>query len=202
MIKNIVFDIGNVLVDYNFKEFLAGKGFGPDTIKRIIKASMMSPYWEAFERSEMTEEEVMKAFVSLDPEIEDELYKAYDNIHGMLTLRPFAIDLIKQLKSKGYKVYYLSNYSSKAYKECSDSLAFMEYTDGGCVSFMEKMTKPDVNFYKCFLEKYNLAAEECIFVDDTPVNVEVAEQLGFCGIIFKSFEDVIEKIEELTKTKS
>lgn len=202
MLKNIVFDIGNVLVDYNFKEFLAGKGFGPDTIKRIIKASMMSPYWEAFERSEMTEEEVMKAFVSLDPEIEDELYKAYDNIHGMLTLRPFAIDLIKQLKSKGYKVYYLSNYSSKAYRECSDSLAFMEYTDGGCVSFMEKMTKPDVNFYKCFLEKYNLAAEECIFVDDTPVNVEVAEQLGFCGIIFKSFEDVIEKIEELTKTKS
>lgn len=199
MLKNIVFDIGNVLVDYNFKEFLAGKGFGPDTIKRIIKASMMSPYWEAFERSEMTEEEVMKAFVSLDPEIEDELYKAYDNIHGMLTLRPFAIDLIKQLKSKGYKVYYLSNYSSKAYRECSDSLAFMEYTDGGCVSFMEKMTKPDVNFYKCFLEKYNLAAEECIFVDDTPVNVEVAEQLGFCGIIFKSFEDVIEKIEELTK---
>lgn len=194
MIKNIVFDIGNVLVDYNIKEFLAGKGFEPDMIKRILRASIMSPYWEAFERCDLNEEEVTAAFVSLDPEIEPQIKKAYENITGMLTIRPFAIDLVKQLKQEGYGVYYLSNYSSKAYRECNDSLAFMEYTDGGCLSFQEKMTKPDVNFYKSFLEKFQLNAQECLFVDDTPINVEVAQQLGFQGIVFRSYEDTLEKI--------
>ena len=68
----------------------------------------------------------------------------------------------------------------------------MEYMDGGCLSFQEGMTKPDVNFYKRFLEKYNLPAEDCIFVDDTPINVEVAEQLGFKGIVFESYERTME----------
>lgn len=199
MIKNIVFDIGNVLVDYNIKGFLAGKGFEPNIIKRIVKASLMSPYWEKFERGDLSEDEVMKGFVSLDPEIETELNMAYQNVHGMLTIRSFAIDLVKKLKADGFNVYYLSNYSRKAYYECSDSLAFMEYMDGGCVSFEERMTKPDVEFYKRFLEKYNLISDECIFVDDTPVNVEVAEKLGFKGIIFESLETTIECIRKITE---
>lgn len=197
MIKSVVFDIGNVLVDYNVKEFLARKGFSTDIVKRIVKASVMSPYWEEFERGNMSEDEVMRAFVSLDPEIESELYEAYDNINGMLTIRSFAIDLVKELKAKGLGVYYLSNYSSKAYHECNDSLAFMEYMDGGCISFQEKMTKPDPRFYQFFLERYDLLPEECIFVDDTPVNVEVAEQLGFKGIVFESYESTLECINKL-----
>lgn len=193
-----MFDIGNVLVDFAVKEFLAKKGFEPEMIKRILKASLLSPYWEAFERCDLTEDGAMAAFVSLDPEIEAELWKAYENIKGMLTIRPFAVEWVKELKAKGYGVYYLSNYSSKAYRECNDSLAFMEYMDGGCLSFQEKMTKPDVNFYKRFLDKHQLSAEECIFVDDTPVNVEVAEQLGFQGIVFESYEKTVAKLQELT----
>lgn len=201
MIKNIVLDIGNVLVDYNIKGFLAGKGFEPDMIKRIIKASVMSPYWEAFERCDLDEDGALKAFASLDPEIESEIFKAYENIKGMLTIRDFAIDFVKQLKEEGYAVYYLSNYSSKAFRECSDSLAFMEYMDGGCLSFQEKMTKPDENFYKRFLEKYSLVAEESVFVDDTPINVEVAEKLGFKGIVFESYESAAEKIRDIATVK-
>ena len=75
MIKNIVFDIGNVLVDFNVKGFLAGKGFAPDMIRRIVKASLMSPYWEAFERCDLDEAGALKAFASLDPEIESDIFK-------------------------------------------------------------------------------------------------------------------------------
>ena len=58
---------------------MAEQGFSGDMIKRILKASIMSPYWEMFERSEVTEEEVIKLFGSLDPEIEDDIYRAYKN---------------------------------------------------------------------------------------------------------------------------
>lgn len=57
MIKNIVFDIGGVLADFRIKEFLMEKGMDGPTIKRILKASVMNPYWGKFERGEVTEEE-------------------------------------------------------------------------------------------------------------------------------------------------
>ena len=71
MIKNIVFDISNVLSPFRFKEFLAEKGFDGAMIKRIIKASAMTPYWTEYEKGKLTYEEAMKAFVSADPDIAD-----------------------------------------------------------------------------------------------------------------------------------
>lgn len=197
MIKNIVFDIGNVLADNRLKEFLIDKGFDGATIKRIVKASVMSPYWEQFERCDLTEAEAIKAFASLDPELEEALHKAYDNIAGMLVIRDFAVDWIKSLKAAGLHTYYLSNYSSKAYYECPESIVFMEYMDGGLLSFQARMTKPNPEFYKKFLEEYKLNANECVFIDDTPENVEVANELGFKGIVFDNYENVVEKLKGL-----
>ena len=197
MIKNVVFDIGNVLVDYRLKEFLAEKGFDGLMIKRIIKASIMSPYWETFERADITETEALKSFAGLDPEIEEELNKAYENVHGMLTIRDFAVEWIRSLKEDGYQTYYLSNYSKKAYEECADSLAFMEYMDGGLLSFQARKTKPNPLFYKEFLDKYDLKAEECVFIDDTEENVLEARKLGFQGIVYESYEKTVEQLEKL-----
>lgn len=197
MIKNIVFDIGNVLVDFRLKEFLAEKGFDAPMIKRLLKASVMSPYWEQFERADITEEEAMRAFVSLDPEIEEELNKAFSNIQGMLTIREYAVSWIRSLKEAGFRVYYLSNYSKKAYDECRDSLAFMKYTDGGFLSFQQRMTKPDPQMYTRFLEHFRLVPQESVFIDDTEQNVAVAERMGFRGIVFRSYEDAIKRLKEL-----
>lgn len=197
MIKNIVFDIGNVLVDFRLKEFLAEKGFDAPMIKRLLKASVMSPYWEQFERADITEEEAMRAFVSLDPEIEEELNKAFSNIQGMLTIREYAVPWIRSLKEAGFRVYYLSNYSKKAYDECQDSLAFMKYTDGGFLSFQQRMTKPDPQMYTRFLEHFRLVPQESVFIDDTEQNVAVAESMGFRGIVFRSYEDAIKRLKEL-----
>lgn len=197
MIKNIVFDIGNVLADYRLKDFLAEKGFDAVMIKRILKASIMSSYWEAFERSELTEEEAMKAFQSLDPEIAEEITKAYTNIEGMITKRAFAIPLIQKFKDDGYHVFYLSNYSRKAFEECKDSVEFMKYTDGGMLSFQVGMTKPDPSMYQNFLKEYHLDAQECVFVDDTEQNVVEAKKQGFEGIVFTTYEEMMEQLGEL-----
>ena len=195
MNKNVVFDIGGVLADYRIKEFLADKGFDPAMTRRILRASVMSPYWGKFERGEITEEETLQGFASIDPEIESELRLAYSSVAGMLTIRDYAITLVRQLKEAGYGVYFLSNYSRKAYDECGESLAFMPYMDGGLVSFKAGKTKPDPQMYQLFLEKYGLRAENCIFVDDTAENVEAAKQLGFAGIVFTSYESLLQEFE-------
>lgn len=197
MIRNIVFDIGGVLADFRLKEFLAGKGFDMPMMKRLLKASVMSPYWEKFERGELTEEETLKGFASIDPEIEPELERAFSSVEGMLTSRDYSIPFINSLKANGYRVFYLSNYSKKAYDECGESLGFMPYMDGGLVSFRVGRTKPDPEMYRLFLEEYGLRAEECVFIDDTAKNVDVAKQMGFEGIVFTEYEDLIPELERL-----
>lgn len=197
MIKNIVFDIGGVLADFDVKKFLGGKGFDGDMIRRILKASVMTPYWGRFERGELTEEETFQGFITVDPENEENLRKAFSNVEGMLTIRDYAIPLVQALKSAGYGVYYLSNYSRKAYEECAESLAFMPYMDGGLVSFRVGRTKPDPEMYRMFLEEYGLPAEECVFIDDTEENAVAAGKLGFETVIFTDLEDLLDKLKEL-----
>ena len=195
MIKNIVFDIGGVLADFRIMEFMAEKGFDAPMIKRILKASVMSPYWMSFERGELTEDETLRGFAGQDPEIEDELRRAFSNIEGMLTMRDYAIPLVQDLKARGFGVYYLSNYSKKAYDECASSLAFMPYMDGGLVSFRAGRTKPDPEMYRMFLDEFGLSADECVFVDDTPENVDAAKELGFTGIVFTGPEELDRELQ-------
>ncbi len=197
MIRNIVFDIGNVLTDFRWREFLQDKGFEDDMIDRIAKASVASPLWDEVDRGEWDMEKLMAEFVKLDPEIESELHQAYDNITGMVTKREYAIPWIEELKSKGYGVYYLSNFSDKAYEECRDALDFLPYTDGGILSYRDKVIKPDERIYKLLLSRFGLKAEECVFLDDTRKNVEAACKLGFRGICFRTKEQAEEELNTI-----
>lgn len=200
MIRNIIFDIGNVLTDFRWKEFLTDKGFDEAMIQRIAKASIQSPLWGEFDRGELTDEELMDAFIANDPEIEQELHRAYDNVQGMVTGRDYAIPWVEELKAKGYKVLYLSNFSHKAYADCSDALAFLSHMDGGILSYRDKVIKPYPEIYKLLLERFDLEASECVFLDDMEENIKAAEAQGIHGIVFTTREEAIEQLRTLGVT--
>lgn len=197
MIRNIIFDIGNVLTDFRWRGFLQDKGFDEAMIVRISKASVESPLWNEIDRGEWSEEELLQAFVEKDPEIEKELREAYGDIHGMVTPREYAIPWIKKLKENGYRVLFLSNFSKKAEKECAEALAFLPYTDGGILSYQEKLIKPDPEIYRLLLKRYELLPEECVFLDDTLKNVEAAQAEGMMGIWFRTKEQAEEDLRGL-----
>ena len=197
MIRNIIFDIGNVLTDFRWKEFLADKGFDEAMVRRIAKASVQSPVWNEIDRGVWSMEELMQAFIRQDPEIEEELRRAYGDITGMVTKRAYAIPWIQELREKGYRVYYLSNFSEKAYEDCADALDFLPYTDGGILSYREKLVKPDPEIYRRLLSRYSLEAQESVFLDDTALNVEAAERLGIHGICFRTKEQAEEELRGL-----
>lgn len=197
MIRNIIFDIGNVLTDFRWKEFLADKGCDEQMIKRIAKATVMTPAWNEFDRGVLSEEEVFQAFSKNDPPLKDEFRRIFTDISGMVIPRDFAISWVKELKAAGYMVYYLSNFSEKAYNECPESLEFMKYTDGGILSYREKVIKPDPEIYKRLLERYGLKPEECVFFDDTKANIDEANALGIHGILFTSKEQAEEDLKKV-----
>lgn len=197
MIRNIVFDIGNVLTDFRWEGFLRDKGFDDGMIRRIAKASVAGPYWNEVDRGVWSEEELVQAFISLDPEIADEISFAFENIHGMVTRRAYAIPWLEELKEKGYHVYYLSNFSPKAYADCAEALDFIPYMDGGILSYRDQVIKPEPPIYKLLLKRYGLKAQECVFLDDSAVNVEAARTEGFAGIVFKTKEQAEEELRML-----
>ena len=197
MIRNIIFDIGNVLTDFRWKEFLTDKGFDDAMIKRIARASVQSPLWNEIDRGVWDVEKLMQEFIKLDPEIEQELHRAYDNLTGMVTRRDYAIPWIQDLKAKGFKTYYLSNFAHKAHVECADALDFLPYMDGGILSYQEKLIKPDPEIYRLLLNRYSLKAEESVFLDDTPTNVEAARAVGMYGIRFETKEQAEEELRRL-----
>ncbi len=197
MIRNIIFDIGNVLTDFRWEGFLADKGFDEDMIRRIAKASVMNPLWAEYDRGTWTEEQIIAAFIKDAPELEKELHLAFDEIKGMVTPRAYAIPWLQELKRKGYHVYYLSNFSRKAEVECADALDFLPEMEGGILSYKEQLIKPEAAIYQLLLSRYGLKAEESVFLDDTLKNVKAAEAQGIHGIHFQSKEQAEEELRGL-----
>ena len=189
-IKNVIFDIGNVLTNYRWHDFMVDKGYTEEQIERLAKATVYNAAWSEFDRGVFTEEEILQAFIKEDPEIEDWIRHVFADVKELVTKRDFAIPWLEDLKSKGYKVYYLSNFSEKAKNECADALDFIPHMDGGFLSYTVKMIKPDAKFYNLLLDTYNLKAGECVFIDDTPKNIEAGEALGIRGIVYKDYEQV------------
>ncbi len=197
MIKNVIFDIGNVLTNYRWREFMQDKGYNDEQIERLAKATVYDPAWNEFDRGIYEEEEIYQAFIKNDPEIEDWIRSTFADVNGLVTKRDFAIPWIEDLKSKGYKVYYLSNFSEKADRECSDAIDFIPHMDGGFLSYKVKLIKPDHKFYELLLSTYNLVAEECVFIDDVQKNIDAAREAGINAIQYKDYEQVKEDLKAL-----
>lgn len=197
MIRNIIFDIGNVLVAFRWKEYFAEFGYPQDIYERLCKATAMSPIWNEYDRGVWTEAEVLQGFIDNDPELEPIIYETLGSLKRLLIMYDYTIDWIKELKEKGYGVYYLSNFSEPAIRDCGDQMDFLPYMDGGILSYLEKVIKPDAAIYNLLMDRYGLKAEECVFLDDTEKNIKGALAVGMHGIVFENKEQAVEELRKL-----
>ena len=93
MIKNVIFDIGNVLVDFNWEGYLQSFGFSDEITERVGRATVLSPVWNEFDRGAKTEEALVLDFIANDPEIEKEIRQICYNVKNMLVRRAYAITI-------------------------------------------------------------------------------------------------------------
>ena len=197
MIRTIIFDIGNVLTVFGWKNFLKSFGFDAQTEERVGKATMDNPFWNEMDRGKLSEEEMLEGFIQNDPSVEKEIRQIYENLHGILTKANYAIPWIKELKAKGYQVLVLSNFSEKVARQNADALDFLEYVDGGILSYKDGVIKPDPAIYRLLLDRYGLKPEECVFLDDVPKNVDAAAAFGIATILFRNQEQAMEELRAL-----
>ena len=197
MIRTIIFDIGNVLTAFGWRDFMGSFGFDKETEAKVCRATVESPFWCECDMGVLSDEEILDGFIQNDPTVEKELRQVYSNLHGIVTRLDYAIPWIQELKEKGYQVLVLSNFSEKGWHENQDALDFMEYVDGGIISYTKQLIKPDPAIYRLLLDQYGLKAEECVFLDDTAVNVKGAESVGMNGIVFENREQAIAELKKL-----
>ena len=198
MIKNIVFDIGGVLTNFRPYGFLADEGYSLVMQERLMNATFGNPSWGEYDLGNLSEDTILNLLIASDPELEDDIRDIARDLSRMILPVDFAIPWIKDLKARGYMVYYLSNYSEKAIRDTKDkALSFLPYLDGGIMSCFVHSNKPDTGIYNALLEKYDLKPEECVFLDDTPHNLVTAEKLGFYTIEVRKHRQAAGDLEEL-----
>ena len=92
--------------------------------------------------------------------------------------------------------------ASRALREAADQLSFLNEMDGGIMSYAVRMIKPDPGIYRKLFDRYGIAAEESVFLDDSPANVETAEKLRMHGILVESQEQAKKELEELLRREA
>ncbi len=202
MIKTVIFDIGNVLMEFSWWPYVRSL-FDEEMAKIVTEAIWKHGYWEEFDRGVLSDDEIVKLMEEAAPEYVEEIHLTLERVGECMNKHDYAIPWIKQLKEMGYQVVFLSNYSEFLMKLKPEVLDFLPYTDGGVFSCHVKLIKPDPAIYQALCEKCNLIPEESLFVDDNAANIESAKKFGLHAIRFegyeKSYGEVMEYLAERNK---
>ena len=198
MIKNIIFDIGDVLMRFTWNEYVTELFKGDQArINAVNDAINKTGLWIELDKNIMTEEETISRMLAYDPASSADVRLALDNARFCFNRLEYSVPWVKELKAKGYNVYFLSNYSKFNMKAAPEVLDFIQYMDGGVFSCDVQLIKPDPDIYKYLWNKYQLTPNECVFVDDRIENVEAAITLGMQAIHFTGYHETKEALDKL-----
>lgn len=183
--KNVVFDLGRVLLDFEPKKYLMEK-FPTDKAEKLFHSVFSSRTWLELDRGALTDEEAVLILTGRHPELKEEISWIFETWPQILTPIERNIDLLYRLKDSGYPLYLLSNFHRDAFLKTEQRHDFFSRFDGRVISCDTMSIKPEEQIYQTLCRKYSLRPEESLFIDDTAANVEAAARLGFQTIHYQS----------------
>ncbi len=198
MIKTVVFDIGKVLIGFEWDDYVRSL-FDEETAAKVTHAMFGSRYWHELDRAVLSEEEILGLFYSNEPEYKAEIDEAFERVGECVSKRDWVVPLIDSIKEKGYQVLFLSNMSEHVINSNPEAFAFTEHMDGGIYSCHVNYIKPGPEIYEKLFEKYSLKPWECLFIDDTQANVDAAKKLGMKAIRYIDPEQIKMNLEQALK---
>lgn len=201
MIKNYIFDFGNVLGQFYPEQFTAHYVSDEETIKFISDIVFDRLYWDKLDEGTMTDEEAKELFCTrLPDELKEVSCKVYDNWVNNLIPVPGMEKLVQDLHKNNKKIYLLSNISTTFQNTCRN-VEWMNKLfgcfDGFVFSGEIGLVKPSAEIFEHLLKKYNLNREECLFIDDRALNIEGAKNVGINGYLFDGDADKLREYIEL-----
>ena len=201
MIKNIVFDIGNVILNFDLDDVLPAFTKNKEEQRFILDNIINSPEWlgnALIDTGYVKREDVIEIVKDRTNHTNDKLISDFWNTYNdYAKVDEKVINLIKQLKNNNYNIYLLSNINPYTHDFVKTSGLF-DIVDGYVLSYLEHKIKPYESIYKTLLSRYNLNSDECLFIDDKEENVLTANKLGILGknVEPDNYESIIRLLEE------
>jgi 2-haloacid dehalogenase len=196
-IDTIIFDLGGVLIDWN-PEYVFLDVFQGDREKmQWFFNTICTPAWNENQDAGYPIAQANEDLVALFPEYETEIRLFYGRWSEMLgDAISGTVEILKTLiNSKKYKVVALTNWSAETFPIALEKFEFLQWFDGIIVSGEEKTRKPFDSIYNLTLKRFNIIAENAIFIDDNLRNIEAANNLGIHGIHFKSSSQLQDQLK-------
>ena len=154
--------------------------------------------WDERDKGLLEEEDYIKKFQALAPEYAEDIRIVIERSTECIAKMDYAETWTKYLKKQGYNLYILSNYSRYMLDGTKKTeMPFLKYMDGVIFSCDVKQMKPDVEIYQTLLNRFNLKAEETLFIDDRAENCQGAEKAGIHTIQFKNLKQAAGEMEEI-----
>ena len=186
MYKNIIFDLGGVMVDFDPKTYLVDRFCNAEVEEQVSQLTFESEEWKLLDAGLITRSEANLRMLARAKEYGRafEVQGVLDDWMHILRPRRRMQELVRRLKNHGYSVYYLSNIPEDVLALLKER-GVLDRFDGGVASCEVHVNKPDPRIYQALLDQYGLKASECVFIDDNLANVQAAFTLGFVGIQMK-----------------
>lgn len=192
MIKNIIFDIGGVLLEYNSKTYLDKLNIEESKRKELNNIIFHNQKWRDCLNGFINSEKLIDYLGKENPKYKNEIEQilSKDNLKYMLPPKKDMIEYYKGLKQKGYKIYLCSNITECTYDYIKDNFEIIQIADGGVFSCFEHISKPNIEIYQNLINKYQINVIESIFIDDTNKNIISASKIGLKTILFNDIEQL------------
>lgn len=197
MKKNIIFDLGNVLVKWDPQSVIDKTFIDTQHEGKHCRDIFHADDWNAFDRGEITEEEI-KIKLAERLELSNELsHQFIENIKQSLTRLPDSVALLEELAKQGHGIYCLSNMPREFYTHLLAAHDFWHHFDHITISGHVNMIKPDEKIYEYVIQTNNLTPEHSVFIDDLAINIEAARSCGLKGIQFIDIVDCRQNLVEI-----
>ena len=179
----VIFDLGNVLLDYNPRRFMAELGIAPRHFDRLTEIFPDSKVWQDLDMDLVSDDEFLAAALHKEPALRREinLYHKhwYDHFHAI----PENVAAFYQIKEAGAKTYILSNFQKTCFSVMQAHNVFLEDFDGRVISFECHLRKPEPEIYEYLIKQFSLDPAHSVFIDDMEVNIEGAKAAGLKTIL-------------------
>lgn len=197
MIKNFIFDFGNVLLGWNEKIIVENFTSDKEEQTKLLEIIFKSKEWFMLDEGIIDYSTAIEIFKNKMP---DSLKVKVENImNSWYTFMPInkqIVELIKRLKKNEYGIYALSNTHIPVY-EYVKKQEVRNYFDGFIISAIEHKMKPNKEIYMRLLEKFNLIPEECFFIDDSKANIQTGKELGMKGYVFDNIDGLNKELNKI-----
>ena len=200
-IENLIFDVGNVLLEYRWYQMLLDFGLTEEEAQTARPLIFDNKLWNEFDLGNLTTQEIIDRYCVELPQYEELLRWFFGHLELMHVARPDIWKRVHDLKEKGYRIYLLSNYSKDFFEVHTKGASFMDDIDGKVVSYEIHEMKPDKVIYEHLLSKYDLKPAESVFFDDRPENTAAAEELGIKSYTITSKEYLNSILDEYLEKK-